>query len=63
MNDFLCEAIKSYPMLDPKMLRLILIHPGKVVLPEFSESLGKYTTERLRESGIDVRLNTKGEML
>jgi NADH dehydrogenase len=59
MNDFLREAIKSYPMLDEKMLRLILVHPGKVVLPEFSESLGQYTTEKLRESGVDVRLNTK----
>ena len=59
MNDFLREAIKLYPQLDANLLRIILIHPGKVVLPEFSESLGNYTTERLREAGIDVRLNTK----
>ncbi len=59
MNDFLREAIESYPMLDAKMLRLILVHPGKGVLPEFSESLGHYTTDRLREAAIDVRLNTK----
>jgi NADH dehydrogenase len=59
MNDFLREAIKSYPKLDVNLLRIILVHPGKVLLPEFSESLGLYTTERLREAGIDVRLNTK----
>jgi NADH dehydrogenase len=59
MNDFLHEAIKSYPKLDAKQLRVILVHPGKVVLPEFSESLGLYTGERLRDAGIDLRLNTK----
>lgn len=59
MNDFLRDAIKSYPKVDPKLLRIILVHAGKVVLPEFTESLGIYTTERLREAGIDVRLNTK----
>jgi NADH dehydrogenase len=59
MNDFLRDAVKSYPQLDGKLLRLILVHPGKVVLPEFSESLGHYTLDRLREEGIDVRLNTK----
>jgi NADH dehydrogenase len=59
MNDFLRDAIKSYPKLDAKLLRIILAHPGDVVLPEFSRSLGDYTTERLREAGIDVRLNTK----
>jgi NADH dehydrogenase len=59
MNDFLRDAIKSYPKIDPKLLRVILVHPGKVVLPEFSESLGLYTMERLKESGIDVRVNTK----
>lgn len=59
MNDFLCDAIKSYRNLDPKKLRLVLVHPGKVVLPEFSESLGKYTTDRLREAGVEVVLNTK----
>ena len=59
MNDFLREAIRSYPKLDANLLRIILVHPGKVLLPEFSESLGIYTTDRLREAGIDVRLNTK----
>ena len=59
MNDFLREAIKVYPKLDENMLRVILVHPGKVVLPEFSESLGNYTTARLRDSGIEVLLNTK----
>jgi NADH dehydrogenase len=59
MNDFLRDAVKSYPKLDAKLLRIILVHPGDVLLPEFSKSLGEYTTARLRDAGIDVRLNTK----
>lgn len=59
MNDFLRDAVEVYPKVDRNLLRVILVHPGPVVLPEFSTSLGNYTTERLRESGIDVRLNTK----
>ena len=41
------------------MLRVILAHPGDVLLPEFTGSLGRYTADRLREAGIDVRLHTK----
>jgi NADH dehydrogenase len=59
MNDFMRDAIKLYPKVDASMLRIILVHPGPVVLPEFSKSLGEYTTDRLRDAGIDVRLNTK----
>jgi NADH dehydrogenase len=30
-----------------------------VLLPEFSEHLGRYTEKKLREAGIDVRMHTK----
>lgn len=56
-NDFLRSAIKHYPQLDAKMLKVILVHPGNVLLPEFHESLGRYAGDRLREAGIDVRLD------
>lgn len=59
LNDLLRDSLKYYRTLDPSMVRVVLIHPGKVLLPEFSESLGRYTTERLRDVGIDVRLETK----
>ena len=59
LNDIVRDSLKYYPKLDPAMVRVVLIHPGKVLLPEFDESLGRYTTDRLRDVGIDVRLETK----
>ncbi len=59
MNDFLRDAIRSYPRLDPSMIRVVLVHPGEVLLPEFSPKLGRYTAEQLKRAGIDVRFKTK----
>jgi NADH dehydrogenase len=59
MNDFLRDAMKYYPALSEKQLKIILVHPGNVLLPEFSETLGHYTEAKLRKSGIDVRMHTK----
>ena len=58
MNDFLRDAIRYYPKLDPRMIRVVLAHHGDVLLPEFSPKLGHYTGDKLREAGIDVRLKT-----
>ena len=58
MNDFLREAVKYYPRLDPAMVRVVLVHHGDVLLPEFDPKLGKYTERKLREAGIDIRLKT-----
>ena len=61
MNDFLRSAMKYYPRLDPQDVEMILVHPGKVLLPEFEEKLGKYTETKLREAGVKVLMNTKVE--
>src|SRR6185503_21389861 len=34
MNDFLRETVRYYPELDASMVRVVLVHPGEVVLPE-----------------------------
>ena len=59
MFDFLHEAIDYYPRLDKRMVRICLIHPHDLLLPEFSPKLGKYTERKLREYGVEVILNTK----
>ncbi len=59
MRDFFDDAMTYYPRLDPKMVRIVLCHPGEVLLPEFSPSLGKFTGKKLGEGGIDVRFKTK----
>jgi len=59
INDFLREAIRFYPHLREDMLRMVLVHPGDVILPELVESLGRYAQKKLRDRNIDVRVNTR----
>jgi NADH dehydrogenase len=59
MNDFLRETIRYYPGLESSMLRVVLVHAGKVVLPELGERLGLYAQKKLRRRGVDVRLQSR----
>lgn len=59
INDFLRESLKFYPHLDESMLRVVLVHPGSVVLPELNEKLGIYAQKKLAERGVEIHPNTK----
>jgi NADH dehydrogenase len=59
INDFLRDTLRHYPELDPTMLRVVLVHSGDVVLPELGERLGRYTQEKLRRRGIELRLGSR----
>jgi len=59
IHDFATEALPFYPGLKPEMLRFVLVHPGDYVLPELGEKLGRYTSRKLAERGIELRPNTK----
>ena len=59
VNDFVGEALRYYPNLRPRMLRMVLVHPGDVILPELTPSLGRYAERKLARRGIDVRPRTK----
>lgn len=59
INDFLREAIPFYPHLDESMLRVVLVHPKDVVLPELGEKLGVYAQEKLAARGVEIKPNTK----
>ena len=59
INDFLHDAMKFYPHLDGRLIRVILVHPGPVILPELGEELGSYARKKLVERNVDVRVNTK----
>ncbi|HXK22123.1 MAG TPA: NAD(P)/FAD-dependent oxidoreductase [Myxococcota bacterium] len=59
INDFLRETLRYYPELDESMLRVVLVHPGKVVLPELGERLGRYAQEKLQRRGVELRLETQ----
>jgi NADH dehydrogenase FAD-containing subunit len=41
------------------MLPVVLVHPGKVILPELGEKLGRYTKKKLSERGLEVRVDTR----
>ena len=58
VNDLLREAIHFYPNLREGMLRIVLAHHGEVILPELSESLGRYAQTQLKRRGVEVRLKT-----
>jgi NADH dehydrogenase len=41
------------------MIRMVLVHPGQVILPELSASLGRYAERKLAERGVEIRAATK----
>ncbi len=59
INDFVREALRYYPRLSEEMIRMVLVHPGPVILPELSPSLGRYARRKLEERGVEVRTETK----
>lgn len=59
VNDLLRESVEFYPRLTRSMIKLVLVHPGDVILPELSESLGRYAEMQLARRGVEVRLKAK----
>jgi NADH dehydrogenase len=59
INDLVHEALRYYPQLAPQEVRVVLVHPGEVVLPELGERLGRYAQQKLAERGVEIRPGTK----
>ena len=59
VNDFLREAVRFYPHLKEEMLRVVLVHPGEVILPELGEKLGRYAQGKLAARGVEIHAKTK----
>src|SRR5439155_9064968 len=59
INDFLREAVHFYKNLNARDLRLVLVHSGTVILPELSETLGRYAAGKLGQRGVEIRINTR----
>ncbi len=59
LNDFVRQALPFYPNLRERMLRVVLVHPGELILPELGESLGRYAQKVLAQRGVEIRLNTR----
>lgn len=63
VNDFLRGALRSYPHLARNLVRVVLVHPGEVVLPELGPQLGLYAQEKLARRGVEIRVKTKVERI
>ena len=59
LNDLMREARKFYPRVQAEMIKIVLVDPGEVLLPELTQSLGLYTEKKLRSRGVDVRMKTR----
>jgi NADH:ubiquinone reductase (H+-translocating) len=59
VNDFVRDALKFYPNCHEQHLRMVLVHPGPVILPELGEELGTYAQKKLAERKVDIRVNTR----
>jgi NADH:ubiquinone reductase (H+-translocating) len=59
VNDFLRESIRFYPNLAADMVRVVLVHPGNVILPELGSKLGAYAQKKLAERNVEIRVDTK----
>ena len=59
VNDFFHESIHFYSHLSADMVRVLLVHPGKVILPELGPKLGAYAQKKLAERNVEIRVNTK----
>jgi NADH:ubiquinone reductase (H+-translocating) len=59
VNDFLRESIRLYPHLATDMLRVVLVHPGDVILPELGRKLGAYAQKKLAARNVEIRVNAR----
>src|SRR5689334_16616640 len=59
MNDFVHQALRFYPHVPAEKVRMVLVHPGEVILPELSERLGRYAQRKLAARGVEIRAKTK----
>ncbi len=59
MNDFLREAVRFYPHLSEELIRVVLVHPGDVILPELGPKLGRYAQKKLAQRRVEIRVNTR----
>ncbi len=58
VNDFLRDALRFYPHLSEAHLRVVLVEPGPLLLPELGEKLGVYAQEKLAERKVEIRVKT-----
>jgi len=59
LNDYARGIVVDYPTLRRDDLRIMLVHSRDRILPELSETLGRYAQRKMEERGVTFRLNTR----
>lgn len=59
LNDFSRGILADYPRIDPGDVQVVLVHARERILPELSESLGRYAQASMAERGVTFRLNCR----
>ncbi|MBW7885694.1 MAG: NAD(P)/FAD-dependent oxidoreductase [Caldilineaceae bacterium] len=59
LNDFARGIAPFYPNVRQDEIRPVLIHARETILPELSESLGKYAQEKLAQRGVEFKLGVR----
>ena len=61
LNDFVRGLARSFPTIDPKEIRVVLLHSGDRILPEMAPNLALFAQKILAKRGVDIRFNTRLE--
>ena len=54
VNDFVRETVRFYPALREETIRVVVVHPGKFLLPELGEELGRYAERKLSQRKVEI---------
>ena len=59
LNDFVREVARNYRGIDPREIRVVLVHSQERILPEMKESLALFAERILRQRGVEILLNAR----
>ena len=59
INDFVREALRFYPNLHEGNVRMVLVTPDTVILPELGPELGAYAQRKLAARGVEIVTGAK----
>lgn len=59
LNDLVHQISKHYPSLTKESVRVTLLHSRERILPEMGAGLADFALTKLRQRGVDVRLNSR----
>ena len=59
INDFVREALCFYPNLREENLRMVLVTPDPLILPELGPKLGAYAQRKLAARGVEIITGVK----